>query len=464
MQQREISSPAGALEVIRDLYNDAPCGMHSLDDNGVFMRVNDTELRWLGYTRDELIGKVKITDLLASDRVEGIEDHFARFTSQRSGRNVALRLVSKDGSILPVLVSAAEAGESQRNFTMSRWVPFDMTQHMPSGMRLLEAAPDAIVVISADGRIALVNAQGEKIFGYAREELLGREIELLIPQSFRSCHAGHGEDYLDTPKVRPIDAPFELYGRRKDGTEFPVEIRLSPLETDTEWLVLSSIRDITERRRADEALRFSEERFRVALKNSSVSVFNQDQELRYTWINSPVLAWAEKDYIGHTDAEIIGGEEGARLTDIKRGVLQRGIGTRTETTITFLGETHHFDLTVEPLCNPFGIVVGVTCAAADVTILRQAAAERERLVGELQDALARVKVLSGLLPICAGCKKIRDEQGAWQQMEIYIGAHSEANFSHGMCPDCAEQFGWIEPETSEAESGCEHAADARHQS
>jgi PAS domain S-box-containing protein len=128
-----------------------------------------------------------------------------------------------------------------------------------------------------------------------------------------------------------------------------------------------------------EALRVSEERFRFALKNSPIVVFSQDCELRYTWINSPVLAWAVQDYVGHTDAEIVGGEEGAHLMTIKQGVLLSGIGTRTETTVTYQGETHYYDLTVEPLRDGKGAVVGITCAAVDVTSLNQAAAEIEHL-------------------------------------------------------------------------------------
>ena len=101
-------------------------------------------------------------------------------------------------------------------------------------------------------------------------------------------------------------------------------------------------------------MRISEERFRVALKNSPVVVFNQDRELRYTWINSPILVWAVRGYLGQTDAEIVGGEEGARLMAIKQGVLQSGIGTRTEATVTFQGETHYYDPTVEPLRDARG--------------------------------------------------------------------------------------------------------------
>jgi PAS domain S-box-containing protein len=141
----------------------------------------------------------------------------------------------------------------------------------------------------------------------------------------------------------------------------------------------SVLYDITERKRMDEAVRISEERFRVALKNSPVVVFNQDRELRYTWINSPVLVWTVQGYLGQTDAEIVGGEEGDRLMAIKQGVLQSGIGTRTEATVTFQGETHYYDLTVEPLRDALGVILGVTCSATDITPFKQASAELERL-------------------------------------------------------------------------------------
>lgn len=117
---------------------------------------------------------------------------------------------------------------------------------------LLESAPDAIVIVDTNGVIVIVNAQTEAMFGYAQDELIGVPVETLLPAPLRAGHAGHRNGYIAHPATRPMGAGLDLVARRADGSEFPAEISLSPIETEDGLLVTSTIRDITERRRFED--------------------------------------------------------------------------------------------------------------------------------------------------------------------------------------------------------------------
>lgn len=119
---------------------------------------------------------------------------------------------------------------------------------------LLEAAPDAILLVNSEGRIVLVNAQTETLFGYNREELVGQPVEILIPDRVRRRHVAHRDRYVAAPITRPMGAGLDLTARRKDGTEFPVEISLSPMTTTDGTLIISILRDVTAQKRAAEKL------------------------------------------------------------------------------------------------------------------------------------------------------------------------------------------------------------------
>lgn len=131
---------------------------------------------------------------------------------------------------------------------------------------VFEASPDAMVIVDRSGEIVLINSQTERLFGYPREELLGQPVERLIPARFQAQHVHHRTGYVDNPRARGMGTGLELYGVRKDGSEFPIEISLSPLETDEGLLVSSAIRDVTEYRRVEQSLRSSLREKEVLLK------------------------------------------------------------------------------------------------------------------------------------------------------------------------------------------------------
>ncbi len=163
--------------------------------------------------------------------------------------------------ILHVAHERAQAGLRRRSVQLSEAIESlgkeiaDRKRAAKHLKDLVETAPDAVVIVDEDGRIALVNALTEALFGYARRELLGKPVELLLPERLHARHRELRAGYAASPAVRPMGSGLELCGLRKDGAEFPAEISLSPLRTDEGWLISSSIRDVTQRKRGEEAMR-----------------------------------------------------------------------------------------------------------------------------------------------------------------------------------------------------------------
>jgi PAS domain S-box-containing protein len=162
----------------------------------------------------------------------------------------------KDGSEFPVEISLSPLDVDGETFAMAAMRDVTLRRRAEAKFRsLLEAAPDAMVIVDPDGRITLVNSQTERMFGYSRGDLLGQTVELLVPAGFHDVHRKHRAHYVADPHPRPMGSGLALSARRKDGSEFPVEISLSPVQTEEGLLVMAAVRDISERVKVEQQLK-----------------------------------------------------------------------------------------------------------------------------------------------------------------------------------------------------------------
>ena len=252
------------------LFEFAPDAVIVTDQRGSIVRANAQAERMLGYARAELVGQP--VEALVPERFRPIHpkhrsDYNKQPHTRPMGAGLELYARRKDGSELPVDIMLSPLDVNGECLVLA--VVRDITWRkqaererriVEDRMRaLFEYSPDAIIVSDQRGRITDVNGQVEKFFGYARVELLGQSVEMLVPERFRQSHPQHRNDYSHHPRVRPMGAGLELYGRRKDGSEFPVDITLGPADVgEGRMVVLSVIRDLTEKKAAEEALRRSE--------------------------------------------------------------------------------------------------------------------------------------------------------------------------------------------------------------
>jgi PAS domain S-box-containing protein len=308
---------------------------------------------------------------------------------------------------------------------------------------LLEALPDAVVAVDPHGTIVQVNSQAQELFGYKRSKMVGQKVEMLVPESDRGQHHHHRESYSKTPKTRRMGANLDLYGRRSDGSEFPVEISLSPVSTDQGALVLSAIRDMSDRKKIAEELRRANEelhrrtteqlgeyqaRLLSIIDSSEDAILSKD-------LNGIITSWnkgAERIY-GYAPDEVVGknisllipSDRPDEIPEILRKIARgEKVEHHESARITKDGRRLDVSVSVSPLRNAGGTIVGASVIARDITAQKRSEAQlrqaqKMEAIGRLAGGVAHdFNNILGIINACA--EFLRDRIDPAAEPSLYV--------------------------------------------
>jgi len=388
----------------RGLLEAAPDAMVVVNQGGEIVLLNVQAEKQFGYRRDELLGQ-KVTNIipdgfaerLVSDGLRSAEDALA----QRIGTGIELTARRKDGSEFPIelMLSPLESTEgilvtaAIRNISVRKAAETHLAQMEGRYRGLLEAAPDAMVVVNQRGEIVLLNVQAEKQFGYRRDELLGQKVTNIIPEGFAERLVSDGLRSAEDALAQQIGTGIELTARRKDGSEFPIELMLSPLESTEGILVTAAIRNISVRKTAETYLAQMEGRYRGLLEAAPDAMVVVNQRGEIVLLN----VQAEKQF-GYRRDELLGQKvtniipEGFAERLVSDGLrsaedaLAQQIGTGIELMVRRKdGSEFPIELMLSPLESAEGILV--TAAIRDISVRRNAERHLAQMEGRYRGLL-----------------------------------------------------------------------------
>lgn len=292
------SDETRAVELrLRAAVESAPSGLLMVDPEGRIVLVNREIERLFGYSREELLGKS--VDLLVPEAARmghaAFRDDFVKDPSiRRMGAGRDLHGRRKDGTEVPLEIGLTPVMTEDGLFVLSSIVDVSARRRAEARFKAaVESSPAGMVMVDGDGRIVLVNREVERMFGWDRGELMGQPMEVLVPERFRGAHPGFRKAFFQAPDARPMGAGRDLFGLHKDGSEIPVEIGLNPIETEEGLFVLSSIVDITERRRVEEERSVLEQQLRQAQKMDAVGTLASGIAHDFNNILGAIMGYAE---------------------------------------------------------------------------------------------------------------------------------------------------------------------------
>ncbi len=404
MITHELSESRESEARYRGLLEAAPDAMVVVNQSGEIVLLNAQAEKQFGYSRDELIGqKVKniIPDGFAERLIADGTRNAADALAQQIGMGIELIARRKDASEFPIeiMLSPLESAEgilvtaAIRDISVRKATDKHLVQMESRYRGLMEAAPDAMVVVNQSGEIVLLNAQAENQFGYSRDELVGQKVKNIIPEGFAERLIADGTRSAAEALAQQIGTGIELIARRKDGTEFPIEIMLSPLESAEGTLVTAAIRDISVRRAAERHLAQMEGRYRGLLEAApdAMVVVNQNGEI--VLLNVQVekqFGYKRDELVGQKVKNIIPEGFAERLvadgTRTAAEALAQQIGTGIE---LIARRKDRSEFPIEIMLSPLESAEGtlVTAAIRDISVRRAAERHLAQMEGRYRGLL-----------------------------------------------------------------------------
>ncbi|HLW98742.1 MAG TPA: PAS domain S-box protein [Candidatus Acidoferrales bacterium] len=382
---KDISDEIRLTQYARSLIEASVDPLVTISPEGKITDVNEATVKVTGAIREKLIG-TDFADYFTEP--EKAREGYQKVFSEGFVTDYPLTIRRGDGRLTDVLYNASVYKDARGNVLGVFAAARDITGRKKAEERfraVLETAPDAMVIVNKDGRIVLVNAQTQKLFGYTRQELLGQPVEMLVPQRLRGLHPGHRTGFFSKPTARPMGAGLDLYGQRKDGSEFQIEISLSPLETEEGVQVSSTIRDITAQKQASQYAR--------SLIEASVDpLVTISPEGKITDVNEAtvkVTGAAREKLIGADFADYF--TEPVKAREGYQRVFSQGFVTDYPLTIRHAdGRLTDVVYNASVYKNSRGSVLGVFAAARDITDQKQASQYARSLIEASVDPLVTI--------------------------------------------------------------------------
>ncbi len=427
----------------RNLFNNSEIGMfRTRIDGSEILDANEKFLKIFGRAREEVIGKPSVIHW-ADPRER--EEMVKRLRERGRVAEFECRMLTKKGEVrhcITCLVLYPEQGILEGTITdITARKKFE-EQIKDSENRFRGAFENAAVgasMVDLKGRFLKVNRFLCRMLGYSETELLSMTFsDITHPDDIQK-----GLDNLK--KQLEGEADYTSFEKRyicKDGRVLHVIVSPALIRDrhGKPQYFVGLWQDITERKNAENAILESENKFRTMFNsvNDSIAILNLDG--KFIEVNKSIcrnLGYSREELLRMSPRDIDTTEAAKNVSANIRNIMQKGEHQFESEQITKDGRMISVDISARAI--DFEGQKAIIAVCRDITERKKAEEEREKLINELKDALAKVKTLSGMLPICASCKKIRDDKGYWNQIEVYIRDHSQADFTHGLCPECAKK-------------------------